>query len=103
MFHVVLRLFYLSCSVAAAMEPLAPLAQQPLWQAAEPMQVNIDFDVPAFGLTEEIRRLRDASSIEHQIEQGQELLGSSFTGKEKSQKQVNKQASNAILKFSPPR
>lgn len=31
------------------MEPLAPLSSQPVWQAGEPISINVDYDVPAFG------------------------------------------------------
>ena len=31
-------------STALALEPLAPLASQPVWQAAEPISVNVEYD-----------------------------------------------------------
>ena len=38
------------CACACALEPLAPLASQTVWQAGEPINVNVDYDVPAFSL-----------------------------------------------------
>ena len=38
------------CARACALEPLAPLASQTIWQAGEPINVNVDYDLPAFSL-----------------------------------------------------
>ena len=35
-------------SSALALEPLAPLAAQPVWQAAEPVSVNVEYDGTRF-------------------------------------------------------
>ena len=32
-------------AAALALEPLAPLGSQPLWQAPEPVSVNVEYDV----------------------------------------------------------
>jgi hypothetical protein len=71
---------------AIAMEPLALLATQPAWQAAQPITVNVDYDgtgcsssclcsrwwicvhaVPAFGTMDEVADLQDASMIEYKV------------------------------------
>ena len=72
-------------SSAIALEPLAPLASQPVWQAAEPVSVNVEYDgkrafpaisenardlafcvrvVPVFGAMDELRELKKASAVE---------------------------------------
>jgi len=51
-------------SMTLAMEPLAPLSVQPAWQAAEPVAVNVNYDVPAFGYMDEVSELRQASALE---------------------------------------
>ena len=100
MFCSVPLFFCLSCFGATAMEPLAPLAQQPLWQAAEPISVNIDFDVPAFAFTEEIQRLRDSSNIEKLVAQSQATLDRNSAGNMKLQEhKVTKQKLDAVNIF----
>ena len=66
------------------MEPLAFLATQPVWQAAQPITVNVDYDgpltfasihvsvilarcvsVPAFGAMDEVADLQEASAVEY--------------------------------------
>lgn len=70
------------------MEPLALLATQPVWQAAQPITVNVDYDgklqicvlrfvsahscmysfpVPAFGTIDEVMELQQASKVEYDI------------------------------------
>ena len=46
-----LLVFSLLCNFMSVlcMEPIAPFASQPVWQAGEPIAVNVDYDVPAFG------------------------------------------------------
>lgn len=61
-----LCLLFLS-QTALGMEPLAALAKQPMWQAAKPITVNIDYDVPAFGTLDEISDLKKASSLEYSL------------------------------------
>nr|ABI14397.1 unknown [Karlodinium veneficum] len=63
-------LFGLSC----ALEPLAMLAIQPVWQAAKPIPVNIDYDVPAFGTLDELADLRKASLVEYKVAQRRQRL-----------------------------
>lgn len=55
------------CVHVCALEPLAPLAFQPLWQAGEPMTVNVDFDVPENGPVDEQRVWDEASAVERQV------------------------------------
>lgn len=73
---------------ARGMEPLALLATQPVWQAAQPITVNVDYDgklhicvlssvsaqsclclssVPAFGTIDEVMELQQASKVEYDI------------------------------------
>jgi len=70
------------------MEPLALLATQPVWQAAQPITVNVDYDgklqncalrlvgaylclcscsVPAFGTIDEVMELQQASKVEYKV------------------------------------
>lgn len=57
-----------------AMEPLALLATQPVWQAGQPVSVNVDYDVPAFGTMDEIADLQDASAMEYKVAKRRKLL-----------------------------
>lgn len=41
------------------------MATQPVWQASEPIQVNVDFDVPAYGAKDAAKALRAVSVAEH--------------------------------------
>ena len=50
------------CSLACALEPLAPFASQTAWQAGEPINVNVDYDVPAFSLDDASQRLQEQSA-----------------------------------------
>lgn len=56
-------LFALKSQIVLALEPLAPLtaAMQPVWQAGTPITVNVDYDVPVYGLL-------DAASAHHEAE-----------------------------------
>jgi hypothetical protein len=66
---------------AFGMEPLAFLAAQPAWQAAQPIPVNVDYDVPAFGTIDAIADLQDASNIEHKVAIRQDLLEKALSSK----------------------
>ena len=74
-------------NLAWGMEPLALLATQPVWQAAQPITVNVDYDgklqncalrlvvaysylcsVPAFGTIDEVMELQQASKVEYSCE-----------------------------------
>ena len=81
--------FHLSLlNPAWGMEPLALLATQPVWQAAQPITVNVDYDgklqfcalrfaganlcscscsVPAFGTIDEVLELQQASKVEYKV------------------------------------
>jgi len=61
-----------SSFLGAALEPLAPLADQPVWQAAEPMTVNVDYDVPTHGV-------EDVLKMAHSLKK-QNVRSSSFLG-----------------------
>eukprot|EP00927_Polykrikos_kofoidii_P055795 TRINITY_DN499_c0_g1_i2.p1 TRINITY_DN499_c0_g1~~TRINITY_DN499_c0_g1_i2.p1 ORF type:complete len:106 (-),score=18.31 TRINITY_DN499_c0_g1_i2:140-457(-) len=67
-------LFVLACCTAKAMSPLAFMAQQPVWQAGLPVEVNVDFDVPATGTSDEYLALRDADVAENNIVQRRSIL-----------------------------
>ena len=73
-------------NLAWGMEPLALLATQPVWQAAQPITVNVDYDgklqncalrlvvaysylcsVPAFGTIDEVMELQQASKVEYKV------------------------------------
>merc|ERR1712087_169878 len=54
--------------VGTAMFPLAFLANQDVWQAGEPTSVNIDYDVPYYGLKQEVETLGEASVLEAQVQ-----------------------------------
>ena len=56
----------LSCNldVVTCREPLAPLAVQPVWQAGEPVAVNVDYDVPAFGPQDAAVNVQTLSNVE---------------------------------------
>jgi len=75
-------------NLAWGMEPLALLATQPVWQAAQPITVNVDYDgklqncalrpaaayfylcscsVPAFGTIDEVMELQQASMVEYKV------------------------------------
>lgn len=47
---------------------------QPTWQAGQPIDVNINFDVPSYGDVDLLEELRRASSVEYEIEQRKMLL-----------------------------
>eukprot|EP00927_Polykrikos_kofoidii_P076123 TRINITY_DN7288_c0_g1_i2.p1 TRINITY_DN7288_c0_g1~~TRINITY_DN7288_c0_g1_i2.p1 ORF type:complete len:122 (-),score=13.69 TRINITY_DN7288_c0_g1_i2:414-734(-) len=66
--------FALACCTAKAMSPLAFMAQQPVWQAGLPVEVNVDFDVPASGTTDEFLALREADQAENSVAQRRSLL-----------------------------
>mmetsp|Transcript_114822 Transcript_114822/g.225288 ORF Transcript_114822/g.225288 Transcript_114822/m.225288 type:complete len:100 (+) Transcript_114822:35-334(+) len=55
--------------MGAALEPMAMLNAnaQPVWQAGQPVEVKVDYDVPAFGTTDLIRRLKRASGLEYRV------------------------------------
>jgi hypothetical protein len=61
-----LSFFVFSCTFDRSMcvEPLAALAVQPVWQAGEPMAVNVDYDVPAFGPQDAALKLQLVSNID---------------------------------------
>eukprot|EP00929_Paragymnodinium_shiwhaense_P032146 TRINITY_DN17877_c0_g1_i2.p3 TRINITY_DN17877_c0_g1~~TRINITY_DN17877_c0_g1_i2.p3 ORF type:complete len:105 (-),score=33.10 TRINITY_DN17877_c0_g1_i2:110-424(-) len=42
--------------VAASVLPQAPLADQPAWQAAEPVTVNVDYDVPTHSAVDVLKK-----------------------------------------------
>eukprot|EP00929_Paragymnodinium_shiwhaense_P099542 TRINITY_DN6123_c0_g1_i3.p1 TRINITY_DN6123_c0_g1~~TRINITY_DN6123_c0_g1_i3.p1 ORF type:complete len:183 (-),score=39.09 TRINITY_DN6123_c0_g1_i3:139-612(-) len=49
--------------LASSVLPQVPLADQPVWQASEPVTVNVDFDVPTHGVADVMKSLKkDASS-----------------------------------------
>merc|ERR1712032_367006 len=54
-------------SVAEKLEPVAPLASQPVWQAGEPLVINVDYDVPSFGAKEEMAQLAKAARMESSL------------------------------------
>ena len=56
--------------VSMCMEPLAALAVQPVWQAGEPIEVNIDYDVPAFGVQDAAMQLQTLSNVERGVPSG---------------------------------
>lgn len=62
--------FACRADVSMCMEPLASLAAQPTWQAGEPIAVNIDYDVPAFGPQDAASQLQSLSNIEYQLAAG---------------------------------
>lgn len=69
-----------------SMMPLAPLAlPQPVWQAGEPISVNVDFDVPAHGAQDELAKLRQASELEKKVFERERLLSSMTEGLELQQ------------------
>eukprot|EP00929_Paragymnodinium_shiwhaense_P044333 TRINITY_DN22746_c0_g2_i1.p1 TRINITY_DN22746_c0_g2~~TRINITY_DN22746_c0_g2_i1.p1 ORF type:complete len:305 (+),score=70.49 TRINITY_DN22746_c0_g2_i1:74-988(+) len=41
--------------MSSSVLPQAPLADQPVWQAAEPLKVNVDYDVPTHSATDAIK------------------------------------------------
>ena len=51
--------------VLMCLDPIASLAEQPVWQAAEPIAVTVDYDVPAFGPQDVALDLQTLSSIEN--------------------------------------
>jgi hypothetical protein len=51
--------------VSMCTEPLAPLAIQPVWQAGEPIAVNVDYDVPAFGPQDAAVNVQTLSNIDN--------------------------------------
>ena len=53
-----------SCSLAVA------LAKQSVWQAGEPIAVNIDYDVPAFGPQDAAVNVQTLSNIENGLAAG---------------------------------
>eukprot|EP00927_Polykrikos_kofoidii_P055794 TRINITY_DN499_c0_g1_i1.p1 TRINITY_DN499_c0_g1~~TRINITY_DN499_c0_g1_i1.p1 ORF type:complete len:106 (-),score=22.05 TRINITY_DN499_c0_g1_i1:122-439(-) len=67
-------LFVLACCTAKAMSPLAFMAQQPVWQAGLPVEVKVEFDVPATGTIDEYFALRDADDAENNIVQRRSVL-----------------------------
>ena len=66
----VLSFIALACrfNVSMCMEPLAALAVQPVWQAGEPIAVNVDYDVPAFGPQDVASQLQSLSNVESGVE-----------------------------------
>ena len=66
----VLSVIALACpfNVSMCMEPLAALAVQPVWQAGEPIAVNVDYDVPAFGPQDVASQLQSLSNVESGVE-----------------------------------
>jgi hypothetical protein len=57
--------FACNLGVAMCMESLAPLANQPVWQAGEPIAVNVDYDVPAFGPQDAGVNVQTLSNLEN--------------------------------------
>jgi len=51
---------------------------QPVWQAGEPINVNVDFDVPAFGALDEVTALRRATAAERSSLRGKASDGAHF-------------------------
>jgi hypothetical protein len=47
------------------MDVLAPFATQPAWQAGEPIAVNVDYDVPAFGPQDAATNVPTPSNIDN--------------------------------------
>ena len=87
-FTVVLCFHFSLLNPVYGLEPLASLATQPVWQAAQPITVNVDYDgklqmcalrfvsthscmcsfpVPAFGTIDEVMELQQASKVEYDI------------------------------------
>merc|ERR1712166_820033 len=79
--NFVLWFLFLFVFRAYGMEPLALLATQGHWQAAQPIVVNVDYDVPAFGTTDEIEDLRKASAVEYTTAKRQKLLAKALSAK----------------------
>ena len=50
-----------------ALEPVAALADQPVWQAGKPVPVTVAFDVPAYGASTALSKLQAATSVEAQL------------------------------------
>ena len=71
-FRKAFSVFVLVCrlDVSMCMEPLAALAVQPVWQAGEPIEVNIDYDVPAFGAQDAAMQLQTLSNVERGVPSG---------------------------------
>lgn len=63
-----------SLCLANGMEPFAfPFATQTVWQAGEPVPVVVSYDVPQFGLLDELTELKDASDAEEDLNQQNEI------------------------------
>ena len=71
-FRQAFSVFVFACKldVLMCMEPLAALAVQPVWQAGEPIEVNIDYDVPAFGAQDAAMQLQTLSNFERGVPSG---------------------------------
>ena len=71
-FSKVCSFFLFACNfdVSMCMEPLAALAVQPVWQAGEPIAVNVDYDVPAFGPQDAALKLHTLSNIGNRVAAG---------------------------------
>jgi hypothetical protein len=55
-------------SLVAAMEPLAPLGFQEVWQAGLPAEVHVNYDVPNAGLISELEALKKQSDADASLE-----------------------------------
>jgi hypothetical protein len=51
-------------SLVAAMEPLAPLGFQEVWQAGLPAEVHVNYDVPNSGMISELEALKKQSDAD---------------------------------------
>jgi len=69
MYGVLSTLICALCAVhGLGLEPLALLAHpQPVWQAAEPIEVNVDFDVPVYGAVDAASKLQKTSSVANSL------------------------------------
>ena len=59
--------FACTLDIVMCVEPLAPLAIQPVWQAGEPIALNVDYDVPAFGPQDAAVNVQTLTNIENGI------------------------------------
>jgi CPW-WPC domain-containing protein len=67
-------LFMSMLQMAVSLEPFAILAQQGVWQAGTPININVDYDVPAVGVTDELAALRKASMAEYKVAEMKALV-----------------------------
>jgi len=71
-----LGLYFCFVCPAVSFHPLLALnsLSQPTWQAGQPIEVNVNFDVPSYGNVDLLEELRRASSVEYELEQRKMLL-----------------------------